>query len=351
MDNLSTDIIIPVWNKPVETRNCLVNLIEHSPKARFIMVDIGSDRETERLLEEFAEILDQRAILLRDNINRGYVRAVNRGLSRSDARYKAVINNTSIVADSWLGPMTSFAAGRSDAGIIVPRLVKFAGRKPVGRSRAEAAPIEADHPSFAALLITKKAYDAIGGFDEEMDSGLWCLRDYSRRAYRAGFHTFRVEDGVVAYEDDILLGSIERRNTSLQRSIAFYRERWGETGSFCVHFPKGTEVKILEERLEILHRGARQGHFFTVLTPAKLYRELTKAGFDRIHENIRFRPMPLIFETRTIAKALASDDPAMTDTKPVTGIDGIPFPAGVKGMPFAELEQMIIRTCAEKYGL
>jgi GT2 family glycosyltransferase len=350
MDNPLTDIIIPVWNKPVETRNCLVNLINHSPDARFIMVDNGSDRDTERMLEEFAEGLDHRAILLRNDINRGYVPAVNRGLARSDARYAVLVNSTSIVMESWLEPLTSFAAGRKDAGIIVPRLVRGAARKPLRSSRKAATPIEADHPSFAAMLITKKAYDIIGGFDEEMDGGLWCLRDLSRRAYRAGFHTFRNEAGIVSYEDDILLGSVERRHLSLQRSIALYSERWGESRSYCIHLPKGAEMNILGQRLEILHQGARQGHSFTVLTHGRLYRELTKAGFDRLHENIRFLPIPLIFESRAVAKALASNDPAMAESQPVTGIDGIPFPAGINGLPFAELEQMIVKAGEEKYG-
>ena len=350
MDNPLTDIIIPVWNKPVKTRNCLVNLINNSPDARFIMVDNGSDRDTERMLEEFAEGLDHRAILLRNDVNRGYVPAVNRGLARSDARYAVVVNSTSIVTESWLEPMTSFAAGRRDAGIIVPRLVRGAGRKPLRSSRATATPIEADRPSFAAMLITKEAYDIIGGLEEEMDGGLWCLRDLSRRAYRAGFQTFRIEAGIVAYEDDIPLGSVERRNLSLQRSIALYSERWGESRSYCIHLPKGAEMNILGQRLDILHQGARQGHSFTILTHARLFRELTKAGFNRLHENIRFLPIPLFFEARAIAKALASDDPAMAEAQPVTGIDGIPFPAGIKGLPFAELEQMIVKAGEEKYG-
>jgi GT2 family glycosyltransferase len=345
-----TDIIIPVWNKPVETRNCLVNLINHSPDARFIMVDNGSDRETERMLEEFAEGLDHRAILLRDNVNKGYVRAVNKGLARSDARYRVVVNSTSIVAESWLEPMTSFAADKRDAGIIVPRLVKGALRKPVARSRTTAAPIEADHASFAAMLVTKEAYDIIGGLDEEMDGGLWCLRDLSRRAFRAGFQTIRIDAGIVAYEDDILLGSVERRMLSLQRSIALYRERWGESASFCIHLPKGADMNILVQRLEILQRGARQGHSFTILTHGRLYRELTKAGLDRLHENIRLLPIPVIFEARAVTKALSSDDPTMAGAQPVTGVDGIPFPAGIKGMPFEELEQMIVKTGKEKYG-
>ena len=351
MDNPLTDIIIPVWNKPVETRNCLVHLINHSPNARFILVDYGSDRDTERMLEEFAEILDQRAILLRDNLNRGYVRAVNKGLARSDARYKVLISSTSIVAESWLEPMTTFAEERSDAGIIVPRLIKGQSRKPVRKRNAAASPIEADHASFASILITKQLYDIIGGFDEEMDGGLWCLRDLSRRACRAGFHTFRTEDGIVAYEDEITLGSVERRTLALQRSIALFRERWGESDSFCVHIPKGADMNILGQRLEILLQGARQGHIFTILTHEQLFKSLTKAGFDRLHENIRFLRIPLFFETRAIGKAISSDDSTMADAKPVNGIDGIPFPAGINGMPFAELEQMIAKTWVEKYGV
>jgi GT2 family glycosyltransferase len=351
MDNPLTDIIIPVWNKPVETRNCLVNLIDHSPDARFIIVDNGSDRETERMLEEFAEILDQRAILLRDNVNRGYVRAVNRGLARSDARYKVVINNTSIVAGSWLEPMTGFAEGRSDAGIIVPRLIRGTGRKTVRKDPTATGAIEADHASYAAMLITKRLYDIIGGFDEEMVSGLWSLRDLSRRACRAGFQTYRVEEGVVAYEDDIPLGSIERRNLAIKLSIALYRERWGESNSYLVHFPKGADMKILGKRLETLHQGARQGHLFTVMTHGQLFRELTKAGSDRLHENIRFLRIPLFFEKRAIEKTLAAEEPVMAQVQPVTGIDGIPFPTGKDGMLFAELEHMIAKTGKEIYGV
>ncbi len=58
MEKPAIDIIVPVWNRPIETRACLVNLVEHSPAARLILVNNGSDRETECLLEEFAESLD-----------------------------------------------------------------------------------------------------------------------------------------------------------------------------------------------------------------------------------------------------------------------------------------------------
>ena len=350
MDNPLIDIIVAVWNRPVETRNCLVNLIDHSPHARFILVDNGSDRETERILEEFAEILDRRALLLRNDNNRGYVRAVNRGLARAEAPHIAIIRNTSIVTDGWLDPMLRLAAKRSEAGIIVPRLIPGTTGKHARSAHPGAAPIEADHGSLAAMLLTKRVYDAIGGIDEEMDGGTWSLKDFSRRAFRAGFITVRSEEGTVYFEDEIMFGSTERREQAVQRSIAQYRVSWGDENSYCLHFPKGADMNILRQKLDILLRGARQGHIFTILTHPRLHKDLTHAGLHRLHEHIRFVRLPLIFEMKAINKALACVNETDSTVLAVTGIDGIPFPVAAESITFAELERMIAATQAEKYG-
>ncbi|HEX2768628.1 MAG TPA: glycosyltransferase [Geobacteraceae bacterium] len=350
MDNPLIDIIVSVWNRPTETRNCLVNLINHSPAARFILVDNGSDRETERLLEEFAEILDQRAVLLRNNVNQGYVRAVNKGLAHAMAPYVAIVSNTSTVTDCWLESLIRFGRERNEAGIIVPRLFNGPAGKPVKGRGAVAKPIETDHGSLAVMLLKKQLYDIIGGLDEEMDGGLWCLKDFSRRAYRAGFFTFRVAEGMACYLEEIRFGSAQRREIAVQRSITRYRERWGDDGSFLLHMPKDVDPGILRQKLEIIRQGARQGHLFTTLTHARLYRELKRAGFDCLHENIRFVQLPLMFETRAISRALACMKATMPDARAVTGIDGIPFPAGMESIPFAELEQLIVTGQAELFG-
>ena len=350
MDNPLIDIIVTVWNRSIETRNCLVNLINHSPDARFILVDNGSDRETERLLEEFAEILDQRAVLLRNNVNQGYLRAVNKGLAHAEAPYVAIVSNTSTVTDGCLESLISFARERNEAGIIVPRLFDGAAGKPAKSGRAPAKPIETDHGSLAVMLLKKQLYDIIGGLDEEMDGGLWCLKDFSRRAYRAGYFTFRVEEGIACYLEEIRFGSVERREIAVQGSITRYRERWGNDGSFLLHIPKDVDTGILRQKLEIIRQGARQGDLFTVLTHARLYRKLKRAGFDRLHENIRFVRLPLIFETRAINKTLACMNATMPDARAVTGIDGMPFPAGMESIPFAELERMIATAQTECYG-
>ncbi len=350
MESPLIDIIVTVWNRPVETRNCLVNLIDHSPRARLILVDNSSDRETERLLEEFADILDQRALLLRNQRNQGYVPAINRGLARSQAPFLAVVRNTSIVSAGWLEPLLDFAGERGDAGILVPRLVSGPPGKDGGRQQAPTVPVEIDHGSFSAMVIKKELYDLVPGFAEDMDGATWCLRDYSRRAFRHGFLTFRVEAGKVFFAEEVPLGSAARRAQALEQSSTQYRERWGEEKSYCVHFPKETDISMLKARLAPMLLGARQGDTFTLLTYPKLYKELVAAGCHHLHDHIRFVRLPPLFEARAINEALVGGDGTTLPVRAVAGVCGTPFPGNRESIAFDELERMIALTRSEKYG-
>ena len=342
MNNPALDIIVPVWNRPVETRNCLVNLLNYSPNVRFIIVDNGSDRETESLLEEFAEGLDDRALLLRNDVNQGEVKALNKGLEKGAAEYLAVVRNTSLASAGWLEPLLEFSRQRPDAGLIVPRLVN-ANAKSESHGRQSGPYREVCHGSFAAMLIKKELYDAIGGFDEQMDGGLWCLKDYSRRAYRAGFLTFSVSGGPVYFVDEVTLGSVVRREKTLQRTISQFRERWGEDASYCMVMPKGADLALVGQKIELLLKGARHGIFFSIVVYSALYKEMVKAGYATLHENIRIESLPLFCPAARVRKILARLVSERQDTVVVAGIDGITF-AGVENpLPFAEFEERIRR--------
>jgi hypothetical protein len=245
--------------------------------------------------------------------------------------------------------MLRLAAKRNEAGIIVPRLIPETSGKHARSGHPAAAPIETDHGSLAAMLLKKRVYEAIGGIDEKMDGGTWSLKDFSRRALRAGFVTVSSEEGTVYSEDEIMFGSTERREQAVQRSIAQYRDRWGDENSFCLHFPKGADMNILRQRIDLLLQGARQGHAFTILTHPRLHQELTHAGFHRLHEHIRFVRLPLLFENKAIIKALACGKEIASTVHAVTGIDGMPFPVVANSISFAELQRMIVATQAEKY--
>lgn len=333
MTKAAIDIVIPIWNKPNETRNCLVNLITFTPDARLVMLDNGSERETEKLLQEFADGLDDRALLMRDDTNVGFVRAANRGLERSEAPFVAVLKSTTQVLAGWLEPLLEFSLRHPEAGILVPR-------------RAEApppsvGPIEVASCSFGAMVLTREAYLAIGGFDEGMDGGPLCLKDFTRRACSRGFLTYLVPASSVSHEDEIPFGSEKRREERLRHSQALFAERWGEEQSYLVHVPKGLELSALGQKLNLLQQGARYGDSYTVLIPALLYREAFQGGLALRHENVRLVPIPrwsTAGAKRRIFERLAAQNPGMV---PVTAVDGIPFPYDEPYLSFTELSDRI----------
>ncbi|HBA89504.1 MAG TPA: glycosyl transferase [Geobacter sp.] len=342
MTDAVIDVIIPIWNRPDETRNCLVNLIGHTPGARFIMVDCGSERDTERLLQEFADGLDDRALLMRDDSNIGFVRSANRGFESSRAPYLALVRNTTVVSAGWLDPILAFARQHPEAGILLPSLEPGAPC---------AAATEVEHGSFAAMVLTRELYRGIGGFDEGMDGGAWCLKDYTRRACAKGFLTYHVHTPVVSWQDETPFGSEQRRRETLHRSITMFRERWGNGGDYILHVPKGVEVDLLGQKLEWLVKGARLGDSYTLLLPCALSRAAQQAGFDALHENVRMVSLPRLGwdgMKRRVFDKIVSDKKGIV---PVTAVDGLPFPWSDRYLSFSDLTERIRERCQGRGNL
>jgi len=332
MTDAIIDVIIPVWNRPEETRNCLVNLINHTPNARLIIVDCGSERDTERMLQEVADGLDERALLMRDDSNIGFVRAANRGFESSTAPFVALVRSTSIVGAHWLEPLLEFARTHPEAGILLPCL---------DPGDACDRPLEVASASFAAMVVSRELYREAGGFDETMDGGAWCLKDFTMRACAKGYFTYQVPGPAVSHQEEAPLGSELRRRETLQRSMATFRERWGEGASYLLYVPKGVEVELLSQKLEWLVQGARHGDFYTVLIPFALHQAVRQSVLPCLHENVKLVPLPRLGwdgMKRRLYEKLAAQRPG---TMPVTAVDGLPFPWSERYLSFSELAERI----------
>jgi GT2 family glycosyltransferase len=338
---LPIDIIVPVWNRPLETRNCLVSLIQNTDGARFILVDNGSDRETENMLEEFAERLDERALLLRTECNQGYIKAANKGLSRAEARLMAIVRPTSLVSAGWLEPLIDLADSKTEAGIIVPRLLESGKKSALARPASGVT--EVSRGSLAAMLIKRELYDRIGGLDEDMDGDTWCIADYSRQAHREGYLTFAVAGGVVTYSVEQQLGSTERRQELIARSRQRFLEKWGESASYCIYLPKESDPGRITSELKVVLEGARQGHRFTLVGPGAICRQLVKYGALPMHELIELHALPLFGANGALRRTMERLRMSEEKTMPVTAIDGIPFPGEPSALSFAQMERAILR--------
>ncbi len=341
MSLVATDIVIPVWNGPVETRECLAALVEHAPDARLILLDAGGDPETGRVLHEFAEYLDDRVILLRTGGPACLVDTLNRGLALASAPLVIALRTSSFVTSGWLEPLQAAALG-PDAGVLVPCLAP-AGSLPRPEINRCDIPAEACRGSFTAIGITSRLYREIGGFDGGLDGAYWCLRDYSRRAWQAGFRTLAVEGPPVLYRDRAVYGSPERRERILWESMKSYRDRWGEEHGYCFCLAQDPAGEAIDRIFAVALEGARRGERFFVLAPSRTYRTIAAAGLHRLHEHIVVERLSHWFPARALRSAFSAQLEKYPDLQPVTGAEGLCAPGGVTGIPFAELERNFTR--------
>lgn len=336
MSRESIDIIVPVWNRPVETRACLASLIEYSPASRLILVDNSSDRETEQMLGEFAEALDVRALFLKNRQHEGFVKAVNRGLASAETDFVAIVRQNSVVRPGWLEPLHAFMLNTADAGIAVPAFT------PSGAARSLLRGMEVVSGDFAAMLLRRSMLQAVGCFDEEMDGGRWCLLDFSRRGWRAGYKTCVVPDAVVERSAEVHLGSAARRQEMEQAMRSRFRDAWGMDSTYCLHLTKGSDADLLEPRLAQVAAAARQGHRVTLLAHPSVKSPLIRAGYDRCHEQVFIQSVARLLPERSARKAVDRLDSAGMSLIHVDWGHGFWFPCGDAQSSFEQFAETIL---------
>lgn len=258
--------------------------------ARLVMVNNGSERETEAILHEFAEALDDRALLLSTGKNIGTVAALNLGLARSTARYALVSNPCVRLPAGWFDPVVALFEATAAVGAVC------LCRDPGGH-------LEVDHGSFATMVMSRELLRRSGDFDPQMDGAVWALRDFARRATACGFRTFRVGCPHLTCENGQELGSPARREQREALARQRYLERWGERRTYLLLCTESLPVERSDDLKETLLAAARQGDRVTVIAGSQLSRLLVQEGVAMVHENISFLPLPRLFAARAARRA------------------------------------------------
>ena len=335
MPSPTVDIIVPVWNNPFETRACLAALLNYSPEARLIVIDNGSTRETERMLEEFSERLGEHSLFITPPRNIGLVPALNLGLARSESDIVVIVKPHVKICSGWLEPLLE-SAEDSYTGIVSP-LFRGDGvpRLPCparGCSRSETFSI-----SFSALLLRGEMHRALGGFDEELDGGEWCLRDYIRRAGVAGYHTVVSCRPELVCGQETVFGSAERRRQQSSASEARYFSRWGLARHYVVYFGRDTEAGDLSVTIDRVLSAARRGHRFTLFLHHKQQRYFRKHGWNALHTGVELCPLSLMWPERDLVHQYARLKTESPDVIPVRGREETIFPGLGSAILFSDV--------------
>lgn len=302
------DIIIPIWNQLALTQRCLDSLQKktHCPY-RLILVDNGSEEGTRDYLRSLAKDLTWKGVLIRNEENRGYIRAINQGLENSTAPYVCLMNNDIVVTEGWLERMLEFAGSWPDAGLVnclqnndpgqrIPQdLEGFAHSQVQKPGQWE----ELDHSTGGCLLIKREVIEKVGHLDEAFKEGYWEDNDYSRRAQKAGYRCFRLLDTYVWHDVRASFKKMAGLKEKEKKNEALYYERWGKP--LRIIYPVNEGVNLRRARFQQIfqtaHALARQGCEVDLIIgknrldiPSMVlpYYDLWQ------HENLRIHPVPML---------------------------------------------------------
>ena len=339
MTSPTIDILVPVWNNLFEARACLAAILANSSGARLIIVDNGSSRETEVMLEEFSESLGEQGLFIKSEKNIGLIAAINLGLARSDSDYTVIVRPHVTVQAGWLKALLN-AAETSGAGIVSP-LFSGKGAPMLSPPAAGCTTMESLTVSFATLLVRTEMRMVVGTFDELLDGGEWCLKEYVRRVASHGYRTCVTSLTQLFCGAEQQFGSVQRRNEMVENSRAAYISRWGTDRHYCLYFGAEADAGSLGDTVAAILDGARQGHSFTLLLHRRQYSGFRKMGWEGLHSGISLQRISTLFPLRNLRRKIKALRNASPDLTAVCGCDGITFPGFDAALSLDELLKII----------
>ncbi len=291
VDSRKCDIIIPVCNRPDLTKSCLNSICEHtSIQFGLILIDNNSGPETKDYLRSFAST-HENVLLLRNEENLGWVKAVNQGISASESSFVCVMNNDTVVrTGEWLSKMIDVADSAYDIGLVNPH---FQAKKGVF---SDGPFIEVDFCRGYCMLIKKNVAEKVGLFDESYGLGYYDDDDYSVRAIQAGFRCVRANGVFVEHVGDSTFSDMFRQTKRLElheKNKKLFYSKWGRRLKVLFILTKDRNEKSASDTLFSLARNQHIIYLWNSASPLNLR-----------HINIREKAFPRFFRGIIFALAL-----------------------------------------------
>ena len=277
-----TSIVIPVYNNLAWTKRCINSIYNIKSRSPFeiIVVDDCSTEDYTLLLKDFPGVR-----LLHNEENLGFLRTVNYGVSEAKGEYVLILNNDTEVLPDWLDELTSALYNHPEAGMIGSQLIhlntgtlqesgnlicKNGDMMPLGRG------VDPDHPQFtyfrevdfcsaASIILRKKVFDEMEGFDRLYIPAYFEDPDLGLRLQQAGYKNYvcplsRVIHQEMASYGDVLAEKCEKnrkafleRWSSYLQSHALYADR--NEPVQCMKFDR-ERVMFIDAETPMADRGS-----------------------------------------------------------------------------------------------
>lgn len=247
---MKVSVIIVNYNRLDLTRRSIESVIKYAPGCEIILVDNNSTESgIEELSEEFSQV---KVIRLSKNYGFGY--GNNRGAEIAKGKYLFFLNNDAYLVENTPLILSDYLDDNKDVGVVGPKLIFPDSRfqlsfgwapsiinewrtrklqnglhksydKYVNIVTASYNKIsEIDWVTGAALMIRKKLFEEVGGFDEKYfmyfeDS------DLCKRIKNCGYKIYYIPLTAVVHQANATVKKIETINDEYRKSQLYYYKK------------------------------------------------------------------------------------------------------------------------------
>ncbi len=311
MNEKICDIVICVWNNKQTTKECIESIYKNTQYPyRLVLIDNASGEETRIYLEDLKNDPQFNVILIRNEENLGNTKAVNQGLTATDAPYVVNLDNDTYVTEGWLTEMVKVAESDSQIG-----MVASAGRGGFPPESNSINDIEEVAKKVAlrcgqvmematadcyCILIKREVIKKVGLWDEIFSPGYFDDTDYCRRTTQAGFKIAAALGAYVYHKEGSSFKKKNPRKEELfSRNEKTFLKRYGSPQRLLYIIDEARNGQ-LEEIKESAYQMAQKANWVWVLRKQSL-----PSPQLVVHSHIKqFGLSDFCFSLRAVARVL-----------------------------------------------
>lgn len=246
-ENPKVSIIIPVYNQVHYTYACLVSILENTGEFDYEIIiadDVSTDATKE--IDKFVTGL----VIARNESNQGFLRNCNNAAKKARGEYIFFLNNDTTVQKDWLPPLIRLLESDKSIGMVGSKLIYPDGRLQeaggiiwsdgsgwnYGRCDDPNKPEynyvrDVDYISGAAIMLSRKLWEDIGGFDERYAPAYCEDSDLAFEVRKRGLRVVYQPLSVVTHFEGVSNGT-DVNGTGLKRyqveNNKKLQEKWSE---------------------------------------------------------------------------------------------------------------------------